>query len=163
MYNLHHDFDQLQAPALLLDGGPGGQHRARQRAVAGLIYLHGHPHPFPLHLAPFRAYASSIPLPKYLQSSIPGPWPMVSWARFAPARLPSITKPQPQIALASGRRTFRLQVRFDERRCHQLCRMSKLLKFVEWAAKPVSFCFWPRAYYDQEQEKGCEHPTSQSC
>ena len=40
----------------------------------------------PLRLASFRAYASSIALPRYLQGSIPGPWLAVIGAGFTPAR-----------------------------------------------------------------------------
>ena len=47
----------------------------------------------PLRL--FRAYASSIALPRYLPGSIPGPWLAVTGAGFAPARLRGIAKPQP--------------------------------------------------------------------
>jgi hypothetical protein len=41
---------------------------------------------FPLHLASFCAYASSAPLPEYLQGSIPGPWLAVTWTGLTPAR-----------------------------------------------------------------------------
>ena len=42
--------------------------------ISGFNYLQGQPDLFPLHLAFFRAYASSVPLPKHLQGSISGPW-----------------------------------------------------------------------------------------
>src|ERR1022692_2823974 len=41
--------------------------------------------PLPLRLASFRAYASSIASPRYLQDSIPGPWLAVTGAGFPPA------------------------------------------------------------------------------
>jgi hypothetical protein len=42
--------------------------------ISGLNDLQGQHDLFPLHLASFRAYASSVPLPEYLQGSISGPW-----------------------------------------------------------------------------------------
>ena len=39
----------------------------------GTLHLHGRPYPLPLHLASFRAYASSVPSPARLQGSIPDP------------------------------------------------------------------------------------------
>jgi hypothetical protein len=42
--------------------------------ISGFNYLQGQPDLFPLHLAFFRAYASSVPLPEHLQGSISGPW-----------------------------------------------------------------------------------------
>jgi hypothetical protein len=72
--------------------------RYTNASLSGLNYLQGQ-HPLcPLHLASFRAYASSTPLPKCLQGSIPGPWLAVTWAGFAPARLRGIAKPQPPVA-----------------------------------------------------------------
>ena len=73
-----------------------GQHT--NASISGLNYLQGQHHLFPLHLASFRAYASSTPLPEYLQGSIPGPWLAVTWAGFAPARLRGIAKPRPPVA-----------------------------------------------------------------
>ena len=66
--------------------------------ISGLIYLQGQHHLFPLRLASFCAYASSLPLPECLQGSIPGPWLAVTWAGFAPARLRGIAKPRPPVA-----------------------------------------------------------------
>jgi hypothetical protein len=68
----------------------------------GTRNLQGQHDLFPLHLASFCAYASSIPLPEHLQGSIPGPWLVVTWTGFAPARLRGIAKPQPQIEFAFG-------------------------------------------------------------
>ena len=74
--------------------------------ISGLIYLQGQHHLFPLHLASFCAYASSLPLPECLQGSIPGPWLAVTWAGFTPARPRSIAKPQPMAGLRSPLRRF---------------------------------------------------------
>jgi hypothetical protein len=71
-------------------------------SISGLNDLQGQHHPFPLHLASFCAYASSTPLPKHLQGSIPGPWLAVTWAGFAPARLRGIAKPQPPVLPAGA-------------------------------------------------------------
>ena len=73
-----------------------GQHT--NASISGLNYLQGQHYLCPLHLASFRAYASSTPLPECLQGSIPGPWLAVTWAGFAPARLRGIAKPQPPVA-----------------------------------------------------------------
>ena len=73
-----------------------GQHT--NASISGLNYLQGQHYLCPLHLASFRAYASSTPLPDCLQGSIPGPWLAVTWAGFAPARLRGIAKPQPPLA-----------------------------------------------------------------
>ena len=67
--------------------------------VSGLNHLQGQHHLFPLHLASFCAYASSIPLPEYLQGSMPGPWLAVTWVGFAPTRLRGIATPQPPVRL----------------------------------------------------------------
>jgi len=56
--------------------------------------LQGQPHLLPLHLASFRAYASSTSLPICLQGSIPGSWLAITWTGFAPASLCSIARPQ---------------------------------------------------------------------
>ena len=77
-----------------------GQHT--NASISGLNYLQGQHYLCPLHLASFRAYASSTPLPECLQGSIPGPWLAVTWAGFAPARLRGIAKPRPQIEFAFG-------------------------------------------------------------
>jgi len=47
-------------------------------------FLQGQLRLLPLRLASFRAYASSIALPRYLQGSIPGPWLAATGAGFAP-------------------------------------------------------------------------------
>ena len=52
----------------------------------GTRNLQGQHDLFPLHLASFCAYASSIPLPERLQGSIPGPWLVVTWTGLTPAR-----------------------------------------------------------------------------
>ena len=56
--------------------------------------LQGQPHLLPLHLASFRAYASSTSLPICLQGSIPGSWLAITWTGFPPASLCSIARPQ---------------------------------------------------------------------
>src|SRR5450759_3187917 len=56
--------------------------------------LQGQPHLLPLHLASFRAYASSTSLPICLQGSIPGSWLTITWTEFPPASLCSIARPQ---------------------------------------------------------------------
>jgi len=56
--------------------------------------LQGQPHLLPLHLASFRAYASSTSLPMCLQGSIPGSWLAITWTGFPPASLCSIARPQ---------------------------------------------------------------------
>ena len=81
-----------------------GQHT--NASISGLNHLQGQHYLFPLHLASFCAYASSTPLPQYLQGSIPGPWLAVTWAGFAPARLRGIAKPRPPVA--SGWSTCRV-------------------------------------------------------
>jgi len=73
-----------------------GQHT--NASISGLNYLQGQHYLCPLHLASFRAYASSSPLPECLQGSIPGPWLAVTWAGFTPARLRGIAKPRPSVA-----------------------------------------------------------------
>jgi hypothetical protein len=55
------------------------------RGDFGTRFLQGQLDLLPLRLASFRAYASSIALPRYLQGSIPGPWLAVTGAEFAPA------------------------------------------------------------------------------
>ena len=66
-----------------------------QRGHIGTSILQGQHDLLPLRLSSFRAYASSIASPRYLQGSIPGPWLAVTGAGFAPARLRGIAKPQP--------------------------------------------------------------------
>jgi hypothetical protein len=61
----------------------------------GTNSVQGQHHLLPLHLASFRAYASSTPLPEHLPGSIPGPWLGVTWTGFAPARLRDSAKSQP--------------------------------------------------------------------
>jgi len=53
--------------------------------ISGLLHLHGRLSAGPLHLACFRAYASSVPLPPHLQGSIPGPWLAATQAGVPPA------------------------------------------------------------------------------
>ena len=55
------------------------------RDVFGTQILQGQLDLLPLRLASFRAYASSIASPQYLQGSIPGPWLAATGAGFAPA------------------------------------------------------------------------------
>ncbi|MQM29069.1 MAG: hypothetical protein CRU78_00355 [Candidatus Accumulibacter phosphatis] len=64
--------------------------------ISGLLYLHGRLSAGPLHLACFRAYAASVPLPPPLQGWIPGPWPAATKAGVPPAKLHNIAKPQPR-------------------------------------------------------------------
>ncbi len=66
------------------------------RGHFGTRHLHGRHHPLPLHLACFRAYASSASLPPRLQGWIPGPWLAATRAGLPPARLRGIAKPQPR-------------------------------------------------------------------
>ena len=75
--------------------------------ISGLIHLQGQHHLFPLRLASFCAYASSLPLPECLQGSIPGPWLAVTWAGFTPARPRGIAKPQPMAGLRAPLSTLR--------------------------------------------------------
>ena len=63
----------------------------------GTHHLHGRHYPLPLLLACFRAYASSIVLPLYLQGSIPGPWLAATGTGSPPARICSIAQPQPRL------------------------------------------------------------------
>jgi hypothetical protein len=50
--------------------------------------------PVALHLASFRAYASSVLLPAHLQGSISGSWLAITLAGFPPAILCGIARPQ---------------------------------------------------------------------
>ena len=93
--------------------------------ISGLIHLQGQHHLFPLRLASFCAYASSLPLPECLQGSIPGPWLAVTWAGFTPARPRGIAKPQPMaglhVPLPTLRRHPRGCLRTAWGRCGSLC------------------------------------------
>ena len=66
------------------------------RGHFGTQHLHGRLYPLPLHLACFRAYASSALLPACLQGSIPGLWLAVTRTGLTPARLHNIAQPQPR-------------------------------------------------------------------
>ena len=57
----------------------------------GAQRLQGQHDLFPLHLAFFRAYASSVPLLKHLQGSILGSWLAITQVGFAPTRLSGLT------------------------------------------------------------------------
>jgi hypothetical protein len=51
----------------------------------GTRFLQGQHDLLPLHLASFRTYASSTPLPRCLQGSIPSPWLAATGAGITPA------------------------------------------------------------------------------
>ncbi|WP_275096466.1 hypothetical protein [Sedimenticola hydrogenitrophicus] len=59
----------------------------------GALRLQGRLNPLPLHLACFRTYASTVPLPLRLQGSIPGTWLALTRAGVSPARMCGIAKP----------------------------------------------------------------------
>lgn len=63
----------------------------------GTFHLHGRLHPLPLHLASFRAYASSDASLPRLPGSIPDPWLAVIWAGFPPTGLHGMAMPQPRL------------------------------------------------------------------
>jgi hypothetical protein len=65
-------------------------------AFFGTRRLQGQPHLLPLHLAFFRAYASSAPLPGHLQGSMPGPSLTVTRVGFPPTRLRDLARSQPR-------------------------------------------------------------------
>jgi hypothetical protein len=71
----------------------GQAHRHSPNDFFGAPHLQGRHHPLPLHLACFRAYASTGPLPRRLQGSIPGSWLAITRAGFSPARMCGIAKP----------------------------------------------------------------------
>jgi hypothetical protein len=110
------DTDLLGYRAFSLSGStwprsPGSTGTARRRAVPdvacergqcrrrsptkifGAQHLQGRLHPLPLHLACFRAYASTRPLPFAPQGSILGSWLATTQVGFAPTRLRDIAKP----------------------------------------------------------------------
>ncbi len=72
-----------------------GQCRRRSPTkIFGAQHLQGRLHPLPLHLACFRAYASTRPLPCAPHGSILGSWLATTQVGFAPTRLRDIAKPQ---------------------------------------------------------------------
>jgi hypothetical protein len=71
-------------------------------ASFGTQRLQGQHHLLPLHLASFRAYASSAPLPGHLQGSIPGPSLTVTRVGFPPTRLRDLARSHPRTALFKG-------------------------------------------------------------
>jgi hypothetical protein len=73
---------------------PEGQTRRRSPTkFFGAQHLQGRLHPLPLHLACFRAYASTRPLPVAPQDSILGSRLTMTQVGFAPTRLRDIAKP----------------------------------------------------------------------
>lgn len=84
------------APMKLLPAGVLKPSALSNAVFSGLDHLQGRHYPLPLHLACFRAYASSATLPQHLQGSIPGPWLAATRAGLSPARIHGIAKPQPR-------------------------------------------------------------------
>ena len=75
-------------------GLPEGQTRRHSPTkFFGAQHLQGRLHPLPLHLACFRAYASTRPLPVAPQGSILGSRLTITQVGFAPTRLRDIAKP----------------------------------------------------------------------
>ena len=66
----------------------------------GAQHLQGRLHPLPLHLACFRAYASTRLLPSAPQGSILGSWRTITQAGLTPARTRGIARPHCPIFLA---------------------------------------------------------------
>ena len=77
---------QLIAQPPNLTAGGGYLLAPHHRSHIGTQILQGQLDLLPLRFSSFRAYASSIALPRYLQGSIPGPWLAVTGTGLAPAR-----------------------------------------------------------------------------
>ena len=74
-------------------GGGGANPSALTHVLFGAQYLQGRLHPLPLHLACFRAYASTRLLPAAPQGSIPGSWLAITRTGVPPARIRSLPRP----------------------------------------------------------------------
>jgi hypothetical protein len=73
---------------------PAGQNRRHSPTILfGAQHLQGRLHPLPLHLACFRAYASTCPLPSTPQGSILGSRLTITQAGFTPARSRGLARP----------------------------------------------------------------------
>jgi hypothetical protein len=87
---------------------------ALSKSIFGAQYLQGRHHPYPLHLACFRAYASTRRLPGELQGSILGPWLAVAQVGVSPTRvcdiaeslLTALTNPAGSIQLIGSFSTY---------------------------------------------------------
>ncbi len=71
----------------------GQTRRHSRRKLFGVQHLQGRLHPLPLHLAFFRAYASTRLLPVAPQGSIPGSWLAITQAGVPPARPRGLARP----------------------------------------------------------------------
>ncbi len=76
----------------LLPAG-GTNPSALPTVLYGAQHLQGRLHPLPLHLACFRAYASTCPLPSTPQGSILGSRRTITQAGFPPARTRGLARP----------------------------------------------------------------------
>ena len=73
---------------------PEGQARRHSPSeFFGALHLQGRHHPLPLHLACFRAYASTRLLPDAQQGSILGSWLAITQVGFTPTKVRGIAKP----------------------------------------------------------------------
>jgi len=73
---------------------PEGQTRRHSRQILfGAQHLQGRLHPLPLHLACFRTYASTCPLPSTPQGSILGSRRTITQAGFPPASSRGLARP----------------------------------------------------------------------
>jgi hypothetical protein len=85
---------------------PAGQNRRHSPTkIFGAQHLQGRLHPLPLHLACFRDYASTCPLPSTPQGSILGWRLTITQAGLPPARSRGLARPHcPQFLLRTALR-----------------------------------------------------------